>query len=268
MNRPIVITGCQRSGTTLLHLILDSHPHIHSVDEADFDDRSRDSYLHGPEFGPVVSFKLPRVAWNVDFIRRLPGARTIWCIRDPRAVVSSMLRLQLDLDDGEPIAWAAHPHGAEYELHFVLRSMSRAARLSHLRLARQFQRIRRTPPRERDREQQVFLAALCWRLKNQLFLRHGTAVKMHLVRYEQLVREPDSTLRQVLDIIGVEWNDRVLQHHRLHRGVSIGGTDNTRSIDTASTGKWAYELSAGELDVIATLCSGTARSYDYSLAGD
>ena len=32
-NKPILVLGCQRSGTTLLNLILDSHPQIHGFDE-------------------------------------------------------------------------------------------------------------------------------------------------------------------------------------------------------------------------------------------
>ena len=32
-NRTIMITGCQRSGTNLMNLILDSHPQVQGVDE-------------------------------------------------------------------------------------------------------------------------------------------------------------------------------------------------------------------------------------------
>ena len=44
-NRPIIITGSQRSGTTLLNLILDSHPQIHGVDEMQFRNNTLQQYL-------------------------------------------------------------------------------------------------------------------------------------------------------------------------------------------------------------------------------
>jgi len=263
LNRPVVITGCQRSGTTLVHLILDSHPDIRSVDEAEFEDARRDDYLRSPEFGPVVSLKLPRVAWNAEYIRSFPDVRTIWCVRDPRDVVSSMLRLQLPMAGGEAVSWAAHPHGAEYELHFALPRLSSGPSLFGDRRQRRFRRLRRTPPAERSREDQVFLAALCWQVKNQLFFRNRESLEMQLLRYERLVREPEAALREVLRAIGVAWDDRVLQHHRLHRGVSIGGTDNTRPIDADNTGKWEGELSVEELKTVESLCAATAAEFGY-----
>jgi hypothetical protein len=265
LNRPVVITGCQRSGTTLLHLILDSHPEIRSVDEDRYEDSRRDEYLGSPAYGPVVSFKLPRVAWNADFIRGFPDVRTIWCVRDPRDVVSSMLRLRLPLADGAEVSWAAHPHGAEYELHFALPRLSAGVSRFLDGRRRRFQRLRRTPPAERSREQQLLLAALCWQVKNELFFRNRAVLDMHLLRYERLVREPEATLREVLRAIGVEWDDRVLEHHRLHRGTSIGGTDNTRPIDAGNTGKWEGELSPREVATVVSVCEGTAAKFGYAL---
>lgn len=264
-NLPVLITGCQRSGTTLLHLILDSHPQIRSVDEADFVDAKREEYLHAPEYGPVVAFKLPRVAWNVDFIRSLPGVRTLWCVRDPRDVVSSMIRLRLPLEDGVRVSWAAHPQGAEYELHFALKSLRSGIPFLGNSRQRRFDRLRRTPPAERSRADQLYLAALCWTVKNEIYLRNREVVPMHLVQYERLVREPASVLREVLRRIGVAWSDQVLEHHRLHRGVSIGETDNTRPIDAGNTGKWEGEFSARELERVVALCAPTAAAFGYAL---
>lgn len=267
-NRPVLITGCQRSGTTLLHLILNSHPEIRGVDESEFDDAAREEYLRAPEYGPVVSFKLPRVAWNAAYISGFPGVRTVWCVRDPRDVVSSMLRLRLPLDEGPTaVSWAAHPHGAEYELHFALpAARGRGPGWRRDGLRSRFERLRRIPPAERSRDDQVFLAALCWQVKNQLYFRHVPSIEMHLVHYEHLVRDPETTLCGVLRAIGVDWHDRVLRHHRLHRGTSIGGTDNTRPIDAGNTGKWEGELSARELQTVVSLCAGTAARFGYSLA--
>ena len=48
--KPILITGCQRSGTTLMSLILDSHPEIFNIDEYKFEYFAINTYLHGNLF--------------------------------------------------------------------------------------------------------------------------------------------------------------------------------------------------------------------------
>ena len=70
---PILITGCQRSGTTLMNLILDSHPKIWGIDEDRFDFPSIYGYLSAPIPAPFVSFKLPRYAHIMPFIEMLPA---------------------------------------------------------------------------------------------------------------------------------------------------------------------------------------------------
>ncbi len=100
MNKPILITGCQRSGTTLLHLILDSHPRIHSIDESGYAADKVDDYLENPDFHPFVSLKLPRFASNLACLtRNLSELKVLWCIRDPRDVIASMVNLHLKLSE-------------------------------------------------------------------------------------------------------------------------------------------------------------------------
>ncbi|MFQ5471145.1 MAG: sulfotransferase [Gammaproteobacteria bacterium] len=71
-NQPILITGCQRSGTTLLHLILDSHSNIHGIDEAYYEHERLHEYLDSAEFSKYVCCKLPRAASEFEFIKLLP----------------------------------------------------------------------------------------------------------------------------------------------------------------------------------------------------
>lgn len=67
-NQPILITGCQRSGTTMLNLILDSHPKITGVDEMEFRNENLPHYLSHINYHPFVVFKLPIFAGE-QFIR-------------------------------------------------------------------------------------------------------------------------------------------------------------------------------------------------------
>ena len=186
---PIFVVGCQRSGTTLLRLMLDSHPSISCGPETRFlDDLER---ITGAEWHRLQQFgfpkayweekiaelfasvhrdyaaargrtrwadKTPRYALQLDFIDRLfPTSQILHVIRDGRDVVVSHKEL---------VGYAAAVRAAEKWPRYV-----RAARATGSRLGR-----------ERYRE----------------------------VRYEELVAEPEKTMRAVLDFLGEEWSAAVL----------------------------------------------------------
>jgi len=155
-NIPILITGCQRSGTTLLNLILDSHPQIRGMDEWEFEETLVDEYLTGPEYHPCVAFKLPKVSYLIPALQSIPGIKVLWCIRDPRDVVTSMVRLQQDIKVGirgkllwslknpqeafsslikfqslpVSISWASYLHGAREEIARSVTTLKQRNRLT------------------------------------------------------------------------------------------------------------------------------------------
>jgi hypothetical protein len=263
-NRVIIITGCQRSGTTMLNLALDSHPEIVGIDEVDFDIARMPEYLKGPEYAPAVCFKLPSAAAAVPFIRGIPGVRVLWALRDPRAVVASMIRLPVALD-GVPIPWAAHPTGAGVELTRCTRVLG-GMPPDLAAVERQYLAAAQAPPGTWPLDQLVTSAALCWRLKNDLlgvYDREGIAYR--IVVYEDLVRHPEPQLRAIVAHLGLAWHDDVLRHQELHEGVSVGRTDNTRAIDTASTDKWRQVLGPEQLDIVRAICGVRAAELGYSL---
>ena len=150
-NTPILITGCQRSGTTLLNLILDSHPQIKGVDEGDFFVDLLHEYLNHPDYHPYVAFKLPKISHLVPALQFVPGIKVLWCIRDPRDVVMSMLKLKRRVNDGlrgkilwsihhpkeavasllkfQPlpvsVSWTSYSHGAIHEIHNAAMTLKR-----------------------------------------------------------------------------------------------------------------------------------------------
>src|SRR5262249_33105358 len=107
----VLQVGCQRSGTTLLHLILDSHRQIESFDENRFDLFKQ--YVSVPQKpisqAPVIAFKLPFVSnpWNpnIEFLSRAPGRpKYLLITRHVFDVVTSMCRLKLPVNATE-IDW-------------------------------------------------------------------------------------------------------------------------------------------------------------------
>jgi hypothetical protein len=116
-NRPILITGCQRSGTTLLHLILDSHPEIHGIDEIEYQESRLQYYLNDTHSPPQIAFKLPIYAPFIEWIKKLlPELRILWLVRNPRDVVASMMVTPLPLTQDTAIPWPSHSLGGVQEV--------------------------------------------------------------------------------------------------------------------------------------------------------
>ena len=263
-NRPILITGCQRSGTTLLHLILDSHPRIHGVDESVYSNDNLPHYLTDDAFHPNVSFKLPIFAHAFRSFAVLPTLKTIWCVRHPLDTVASMLNLKVELGSPVPVPWAIHPTCAEMEIRNCVSILPDHLRLKLKREIDEYTHIVRFPLKDRSREHGVTLAAICWRIKNELldeYRRHD--VSHHVLRYEALVQSPEAVIRELLQYLDLEWHTDVLRHHQLHEGTSIGNTDNTRPIDAQNTNKWRTTLSEAEAARAFTICAPVAKSFGY-----
>jgi len=258
-NKPIIITGCQRSGNTLLSLILDSHPQIRGVDETEFVPDRLEEYLEHPDYHPYVAFKLPLCAHAGRFLKALPNLKVLWCIRDPRDVVLSMVNLKPN-----EAVWSNHPQGAEMEIKHCMQSLGYGSRGRSFSGYAEYQRISLIPYLLRGRAEAMFMGALCWKLKNELLELYDRAKISYLVvRYENLICDPKSMLEKILFFLELPWHDNVLRHHELHNGISIGYTINNRPIDSSNMGKWKHALNSEELDIIGSLCAGVETSSTY-----
>lgn len=276
LRNPILITGCQRSGTTLVNLILDSHPEILGIDEDKFHFPNIYFYLYGPfsQVTPYVSFKLPEYAHILPFIEAMPACRVLWCIRDPFDVVWSMVKLIWSVGDVTS-PWAVHPHGGWAEItrsYWALSDDQKAELSGHMAefaaRSNKFAELLNSPEKltKVDRLDCVFIGALCWRIKNEIpLLYEARNIDFHIIRYMDLVTDPKNRIAQMLDYIGIDWHDDVLKHHLLHKGTSIGNTSNTRAIDKRSLGEGKRNLTLEEQDIIKTICGSTAERWNYTL---
>jgi hypothetical protein len=188
--RPIFVVGCPRSGTTLLRLILDSHPAISagpetrflwgiraleernwptlegfglSLDEWHAQVRTLFESLHlryAQHQGKVRwADKSPDYALMLDYIDTLyPDAQVIHIVRNPRDVIDAWRRF----------------YGVK-SVHRAAQAWVRYVGAAHGFAGRQ--------PADRVTE----------------------------LRYEDLVRDPEPTLRQLFDWLGESWSDHVLE---------------------------------------------------------
>lgn len=229
--RLILTLGCQRSGTTLLHLVLGQHPAVRSLDEP-----ASYAFLRSGSArrGPLINVKLPRMGSDPSaaHLRQLleQGARGVYIYRDPRAVAASMMRL-----------WVPEGRWAAVFPREEVGSLS-------------WECDRPVP--------EDYGSWSMWRmclhhidLKHRFYTHHLADTGVATICYEQLVADPARWVPQVAGALGLSFHPAMLQHHRAGRGQVMGGTRRNRPIDTASVDRWRAELTVPQVEAVNHLCA-------------
>jgi hypothetical protein len=252
------IIGCQRSGTTLMRLVLECHSRIQCCDE-----KAAYAILAGRESlvrdRPLLGFKAPCLteqfadpSWSDVLV--LPEIRSEYCgqklvfmLRDVRDTVASMLRLRLR---GQPWVDVHMTPCLEAKLE---RDPAFAGRYGDV-LERLHDASHRT----------LAHAAFYWRYKvDALFDYLERGFPILPVRYEDLVEQP------AIELLRVPWEPALLNHASVaHAGIdaagrAVGGTDARRAIDAHSVGQWRTAFTDDQLRVIEEF-AGPAQAIIYS----
>ncbi|MFH1299461.1 MAG: sulfotransferase [Planctomycetota bacterium] len=255
------LVGCQRSGTTLLRLILNSHSKITCFDEA----VAYNSFLglEDPsaknDCKEIFGYKIPRfteqllstVVCDPDY-PHIPqffskDDQIIFISRDVLDVISSMK--SLIFSDG--VSWL-QKYGVDI-LKFKMKDQS---------FARQYQSQIKLV--EKSQYSDATVGALYWKYKNDsLFEYQKQGLNLVSVLYENLVSSPENEIQKIVDFLGVEFEDALLNHHQQQHGElepdgkAIGGTDPARAISVSSIGKHIGNLSQSEIQIIQEIAEST-----------
>lgn len=238
---PFFIVGAARSGTTLLRVLLDSHPRIsvgpetnvlHHWIQAVADAKTLHSYPYLDDellAYPAAALELlhrrymaerGKVRWGektpnytvvIDEIMRVwPDALFVHCIRDGRDVVCSMM---------DRWGWRAAP----------------AARQWRQRVESTLEQVEKLPPNRRLE-----------------------------VRYEDLVMATEPVVRRVLDFLGEPWDPAVLQQANAdHHGVADDVPEALATVSAASVERWRTELGPLDRLVVNRVAGPTLRRLGY-----
>jgi hypothetical protein len=188
---PIFVIGSPRSGTTLLRLMLDSHPRISCGEETHF---LRDlETVVGRNWELVATYGLPR-EWWIERIRELYEAfqaevltrsgKARWAEKDP----TYTLHLRF-IDELFPNASYIHLLRNGYDVvasfrdRWGYKSAARAARTEWARYVSAARELGMRLPRERFLE----------------------------VRYEALVAEPEREGQRIFGFLGEDWDPAVIE---------------------------------------------------------
>lgn len=190
-DRPMFIIGSPRSGTTLLRMILDSHPRLSCGEETHF--LRELEPITGRHWRMLEPYGFPREYWlervrglytgfQADYLVRRGKAR--WAEKDP---TYTLLLPYL----GELFPDALYIHLVRDGHDVVASYRDRWGYQSAARVARG------------EWKRYVSLARA---------LRDGPAAsRYHELRYEDLVADPEATLRPLFEFLGEAWDPAVLR---------------------------------------------------------
>jgi hypothetical protein len=244
VERPVFLIGCERSGTTLLRLMLDCHPEIAFNQECDF----LVSEVSAGGVFPDVAMYRSRLLEIRSFRHtrfRIPE------IADYRALVNDFLCQKLEAD-GKRVVGATLHHGFG-----KLRYLWPQAR--YIYLLRDGRDVARSLV-EMGWSGNVYVGAKWW-----LDVEHEwSECQQSLgsdrwieVRYEDLVAGPEAQLRRICDFIGVGFSERVFDYPQ--------GTSYSLP-DAAQLYKWRQREQPGALQLIEARIGLqlAARGYELS----
>lgn len=221
---PVLVLGAQRSGTTLLRWCLDAHPAIAIGPETGFL-RAVGDVLMAPAIGRD---DLPWTdGWSVseaeveaafadayDRVFRAHAAAsgaTRWGEKTP-VNIAYPHRLARTLPDARLVAIVRHPLG-------VAASLARWGRAPASSLT-------------------------YWRASAERLVQHSALAgeRFHLVRFEDLLREPAAVLRSVLDHLDEQWDPAVLDPRNADGPSTSDGGNVQRPIDPARAVSWTERV--------------------------
>lgn len=261
------IIGCQRSGTTLLRLILGAHSQIYCYDEINAYDILKSSqpellYSFNTEVR-WIGFKIPRLTeqflearWvdydlSYSFPSPYQNEPLLFIVRDVRDVIVSMMRLKMNQDEswleacGIPVLerWIKHvPHIQQRyadDLKFIY---------------------------EKSQFRNIAFAALYWKIKNEsLFEYRQAGLPVLHFSYFELVEHTKDVIERIITHIGAEWHEALLKHYSVkhneadEQGITVGATDTTKPISSTSVGQYEQHFSADELEEIEMIAGSTMQ---------
>lgn len=233
--RPILVIGSPRSGTTLLRLILDSHPRISCGEETHFLRELQP--IVGEHWRMVEPYGFDRAYWigrirdlytgfQADVLARRGKAR--WAEKDPSYTLALPFMGEL-FPDAQYIHVIRDGHDvvASYRDRWGWRQAARVARGGWQRYVRAARALATGP----------------------------TAGRYHEVRYEALVADPEGTLRPLFDFLGEAWDPAVLrfdeqQHSATDRYVRFTAERRREGGETAAIYRSRVGAGARGLDPV------------------
>jgi len=274
---PLFVVGCGRSGTTLLRMMLNMHPELAIPEEshvlyqvARLRSIGRWPKTSSPDFGERFLAHVessPFMAnWELE-----PGALRK---RIESKAARGFGQLLLCMYE-EYLAKAGKPRwGDKTPMHvqymWIIRRFFPTARFVHvLRDPRDVaQSVAAKPwgPRHLNHAGHYWK----WLVLSGMISGRMLGPRHYLeIRFEDLVREPESILRKITEFAGLEYTDQLLQYHQSQAASEYAAKGNEGSkrlqqkLDPERIFLWRHKMSAKEVKSIDHQCGAVMRLAGY-----
>jgi len=266
------ILGCQRTGTTLMRLILESHSKISCVDEHRAYEILSDKKLLNEELEKNqrkdwLCFKTPRITEqmtepfladigiNFRTQNNYKGSPIVFMNRNVLDTVASMKTL-----DQEGIIWLER--WGKKTIDFWCDTTPGFKKL----FKKELQVL------EKAKHKQSVAGAIYWKYKTlACFNYESDSIPIIKIRYEDLVNNKKTIINQVLDFLKLDWEDSVLSHEKIphaetdSEGITVGNNDTKIPINAASVNRYKKLLQKNEVAEILDVTRDLMTKLNYNV---
>lgn len=242
MKTPIFVLGTQRSGTTLLCRMLSAHPDIFIQNELNVRQMFAPNWTRNDILAAIKRLIQEDHGKSLEDILQQAG-KSAWGLKDPE--------LTNHLDDLEKFL-------PESKFVVIVRD-GRAVTNSYME-------------NKWGLGTNAYTGAQRWsdEVELQLAFKDKHDKNVHLLRYEDLVAQPEIELRKLLEFLEVPFYEDVLQYsnkpsfyHRTRENLNT-----YRAPDIKLTKKWQEKLSSRQKDIIETVAETMLSRLNYPVSGD
>ena len=254
---PIIIGGCGRSGSTLFRLMIDSHPDICIGPESSlFPSNLENDWLGRPTGIPNWSTLSTKFDIEIQQIQRLRKE-----LQSQSEFIEKFFMIYTQ-KMAKKIWGDKSPRNIRV-ISYIFKHFPRARFIHMIRDGRDVVCSLRTHPKyKKINDELVELATrnpidLCikrWVDDVNMGLAWRGDPRYFEVRYEDLVHDPETTLRHVCSFLGVTFDAQMLEHHKVKGGSRdhskfIQNQDAMSQINFNSLQRWQKELTEDEKDL-------------------
>lgn len=277
-HRPIFVMGCPRSGTTMLQLMLHSHPRLATPNETKF---MRPAYTRRLQFGDLREPENRRRfgEWLVNGKHhkfkelRLDKAQTVEEIVAAPPTLGSLLAavFRSYARSCEKERWGDKRPSYFQHVGELQRLFPDAQFVHLIRDGRDaVGSLKEMPWFQGD----FFSAVSIWREAIDSGRRYAKELgpdTYYELQYENLCVDPESELRGLCGFLGEEYDPAMTEHHRLAQETVPAGTRQWHArthnqVDAQRVGSWHKRLTSEEIALAEAVLGSRLERYGYELS--
>jgi hypothetical protein len=270
---PIFIVGAGRSGTTLLQLMINAHPHIAICGEIHYFDQVLEIKNHVPSLETLKDldtfFSLLRTTHDLQHFpeaelifrtvkQRLAQEHNRTYERFYRYVLEEYAKINGAKRYGEKT-----PSNVRY-LKQLIQIFPNAQIIHIVRDPRAVVASRLKMPWTAD---DVVINILKWKVDILYGKEFPKDIASYLeLRYEDLVSNPEHQLNRICEFVGEEYDSRMMEYYKTskkHIKAEPWKEGTYRPVNTIAVEKWRRELSAAQLYIVQKIVGSLMEQFGY-----